>query len=94
MHPRPMAETSSVPRVLVSTVVPPSVGGDRLTCAGAAGVPCFAVASDSRQDARPDAVRSWYGEHFAPALQPEAVYGLTEHYREEIRNAPIIACPG
>ena len=40
------------------------------------------------------AYESWYGEHFAPALQPEAVYGLTEHYREEIRNAPIIACPG
>ena len=40
------------------------------------------------------AYESWYGEHFAPALQPEAVYGLTEHYREDIRNAPIIACPG
>ena len=37
----------------------------------------------------------WYGhEHLAPALQPEAVYGLTEHYRSEIAKARIVACPG
>jgi N-acetyl-gamma-glutamyl-phosphate reductase len=37
----------------------------------------------------------WYGhEHLAPALQPEVVYGLTEHYRSEIAKARIVACPG
>jgi N-acetyl-gamma-glutamyl-phosphate reductase len=37
----------------------------------------------------------WYGhEHRAPQLQPRAVYGLSEHYREEIRSASLIACPG
>ncbi|MGQ7794364.1 N-acetyl-gamma-glutamyl-phosphate reductase [Faunimonas sp. B44] len=37
----------------------------------------------------------WYGhEHRAPDLQGEAVYGLTEHYREAIRDARLIACPG
>ena len=37
----------------------------------------------------------WYGEyHQAPELQKEAVYGLTEHYREEIKNARLVACPG
>ncbi len=37
----------------------------------------------------------WYGhEHLAPTLQPEAVYGLTEHYRSEIAKARIVACPG
>ena len=37
----------------------------------------------------------WYGhEHRAPKLQSEAVYGLTEFYREEIRSARLIACPG
>jgi N-acetyl-gamma-glutamyl-phosphate reductase len=37
----------------------------------------------------------WYGvPHRAPALQKEAVYGLTEHYREEIRQSRLIACPG
>jgi N-acetyl-gamma-glutamyl-phosphate reductase len=39
--------------------------------------------------------KKWYGhEHQAPELQDEAVYGLTEHYREQIRKARIIACPG
>lgn len=32
--------------------------------------------------------------HVAPALQKEAVYGLTEHNREAIRDARIVACPG
>lgn len=37
----------------------------------------------------------WYGhEHRAPELQREAVYGLTEFYREEIRKARLVACPG
>ncbi len=34
------------------------------------------------------------GKHTAPELQAEAVYGLTEHYREEIRKARLVACPG
>ncbi|HWT29854.1 MAG TPA: N-acetyl-gamma-glutamyl-phosphate reductase, partial [Propylenella sp.] len=37
----------------------------------------------------------WYGhEHRAPELQEEAVYGLTELYRDKIRDARLIACPG
>lgn len=37
----------------------------------------------------------WYGgEHGAPALLPGAVYGLTEHYREAIADARLVACPG
>ena len=37
----------------------------------------------------------WYGhEHRAPKLQGEAVYGLTELYREKIRKARLVACPG
>ena len=37
----------------------------------------------------------WYGhEHRAPKLQGEAVYGLTEDYREKIKSARLIACPG
>src|SRR6266699_2904565 len=37
----------------------------------------------------------WYGhEHRAPALQGEAVYGLTEFYREKIAAARLVACPG
>jgi N-acetyl-gamma-glutamyl-phosphate reductase len=37
----------------------------------------------------------WYGTpHKALELQKEAIYGLTEHYREDIRKARLIACPG
>ncbi len=37
----------------------------------------------------------WYGgEHNAISLQKEAVYGLSEHYKEEIKKARLVACPG
>ncbi|GFO82730.1 MAG: N-acetyl-gamma-glutamyl-phosphate reductase [Methyloceanibacter sp.] len=37
----------------------------------------------------------WYGgDHTAPELHKDAVYGLTEHYREAIATARLVACPG
>jgi N-acetyl-gamma-glutamyl-phosphate reductase len=36
----------------------------------------------------------WYGEHGAPQLFDEAVYGLTETHREELRGAKLVATPG
>ena len=37
----------------------------------------------------------WYGgKHSAPELHASAVYGLTEHYRDEIKSARLVACPG
>lgn len=43
----------------------------------------------------PEGYRSWYGaDHVAPELQEEAVYGLTEFYREEIRAARLVAGTG
>ena len=37
----------------------------------------------------------WYGHaHRAPELQGEAVYGLTEIYRDKIKTARLVACPG
>ena len=37
----------------------------------------------------------WYGKpHAAPELQAEAVYGLTEFYREEIETARLVAGTG
>eukprot|EP00262_Sarcandra_glabra_P012048 TRINITY_DN300_c0_g1_i1.p1 TRINITY_DN300_c0_g1~~TRINITY_DN300_c0_g1_i1.p1 ORF type:complete len:404 (-),score=72.16 TRINITY_DN300_c0_g1_i1:133-1344(-) len=42
-----------------------------------------------------DEYEEWYGQpHRAPNLQKEAVYGLTEVSREEIRNARLVANPG
>ena len=41
------------------------------------------------------AYAKWYGhEHHAPELQKEAVYGLTEIHRREIRKARLVANPG
>ena len=43
----------------------------------------------------PAAYAKWYGhEHHAPELQKEAVYGLTEIHRREIRQARLVANPG
>jgi N-acetyl-gamma-glutamyl-phosphate reductase len=36
----------------------------------------------------------WYREHQAPELLEEAVYGLPERYREQIRDADLVANPG
>jgi len=43
----------------------------------------------------PDDYARWYGQpHTQPALQAEAVYGLTEFYRDEIRRARLVAGTG
>jgi N-acetyl-gamma-glutamyl-phosphate reductase len=36
----------------------------------------------------------WYGEHGAPELLEDAVYGLVELYRERLREAELAAVPG
>jgi N-acetyl-gamma-glutamyl-phosphate reductase len=36
----------------------------------------------------------WYGQHGAPELFDEGVYGLTEMYREKLRTAKLVATPG
>jgi N-acetyl-gamma-glutamyl-phosphate reductase len=36
----------------------------------------------------------WYQPHEAPELLDEAVYGLTETHRDEIRAADLVAAPG
>ncbi len=41
------------------------------------------------------AYEHWYGAgHSAPQLLVEAVYGLTEFYRQQIRDARLVACTG
>ena len=41
-----------------------------------------------------DRYERWYGEHEAPELLDDAVYGLTEAHRESIRGADLVAAPG
>ena len=43
----------------------------------------------------PKLYAEWYAnEHSAPELIKDAVYGLTEHYRDQIKDARLVACPG
>ena len=42
----------------------------------------------------PEVYGRWYREHQAPELLPDAVYGLPERYREQIRGADLVANPG
>jgi N-acetyl-gamma-glutamyl-phosphate/LysW-gamma-L-alpha-aminoadipyl-6-phosphate reductase len=43
----------------------------------------------------PEDYVEWYGwTHTNPELLKEAVYGLPELHREEIKNARLVACPG
>jgi len=60
----------------------------------AAGTKVIDLSADFRlQDAEEWA--KWYGQpHGAPDLLPEAVYGLPEVNREQIKNARLIAVPG
>jgi N-acetyl-gamma-glutamyl-phosphate reductase len=37
---------------------------------------------------------NWYGPHGEPTLLAGAVYGLTELYRDQVRNAGLVANPG
>jgi N-acetyl-gamma-glutamyl-phosphate reductase len=43
----------------------------------------------------PESYAKWYGhDHLAPELQSEAVYGLTEVYRDRVQKARLVANPG
>jgi N-acetyl-gamma-glutamyl-phosphate reductase len=42
----------------------------------------------------PAAYEAWYQKHTSPHLLPEAVYGLPEIYREQVRGARLVANPG
>jgi N-acetyl-gamma-glutamyl-phosphate reductase len=42
----------------------------------------------------PEVYAEWYHEHDAPQLIEQAVYGLPELYREQLREADLVANPG
>jgi len=63
-----------------------------------AGLPGTLKVVDLSADFRlrdPEAYAKWYGNpHAALACQAEAVYGLTEFYRDQIRSARLVAGTG
>ncbi|UCC58570.1 MAG: N-acetyl-gamma-glutamyl-phosphate reductase, partial [Candidatus Bathyarchaeum sp.] len=58
------------------------------------GVKVIDMSADYRLK-NPDDYDRWYGwKHTHPELLQEAVYGIPELHREEIKNAKLIGCPG
>ena len=56
------------------------------------GMKVVDLSADFRLDL--DRYERWYAHHDAPELIDEAVYGLTETHRDEIRGADLVAAPG
>ena len=59
----------------------------------AAGARCIDLSADFRLKDL-GTYQQWYGPHGAPGLIGEAVYGLTEIYRDQIATAQLVANPG
>lgn len=59
-----------------------------------AGIKVFDISADFRLRST-EKYQEYYGEaHPSPELLKKAVYGMPERYREEIKKADLIACPG
>jgi N-acetyl-gamma-glutamyl-phosphate reductase len=56
------------------------------------GLKVVDLSADFRLDR--ESYERYYQPHEAPGLLDEAVYGLTELHRDEIRNADLVAAPG
>jgi len=57
------------------------------------GVVVFDLSADFRlKEAKAHA--QWYGDHHAPELVAQAVYGLPELHREALRTTDLVAVPG
>ncbi|MCX5909166.1 MAG: N-acetyl-gamma-glutamyl-phosphate reductase, partial [Deltaproteobacteria bacterium] len=57
------------------------------------GVKVVDLSADFRRS-DPKVYEEWYEPHIAPALLKEAVYGIPELHREEIKKAKLVANPG
>jgi N-acetyl-gamma-glutamyl-phosphate reductase len=56
------------------------------------GLKVVDLSADFRLDR--DRYERWYQAHAAPELLDEAVYGLTESHRDQIKSAELVAAPG
>ena len=59
-----------------------------------AGIRVFDISADFRLRSTAKYLEYYKTEHPAPELLKEAVYGLPELYREELKNAKLVACAG
>jgi len=79
---------------VVMSCLPERVGAALLAELAAGGLKIIDLSADFRLK-DPAQYRLTYGaEHPAPALLKEAVYGLAEFHRHELREARLVAVPG
>jgi N-acetyl-gamma-glutamyl-phosphate reductase len=72
---------------------PHGAAAPRVAALRAMGVVVVDLSADFRLRDR-EVYARWYGEHGAPDLFGDAVYGLTELHRDEIAGAELVANPG
>ena len=79
---------------LVFTATPHGVSSKLIPRLLEAGLKVIDLSADFRLK-NPEDYPQWYGwSHPRPDLLSEAVYGVPELHREEIRKARLVACPG
>ncbi len=89
-----MADASLEGVNVVFACLPHGASMDAVACARRAGVNVVDLSADFRLADQTN-YEAWYNvAHTAPDLLPEAVYGLPELHRDEIRKAKLVANPG
>ena len=78
---------------LAFCALPHSASATAVSALRQRGQKVFDLSADFRFDDL-SVYEAWYGKHPAPELLSEAVYGLVELHREELRTADLIAVPG
>jgi N-acetyl-gamma-glutamyl-phosphate reductase len=78
---------------LAFTALPHAASAPTVATLRRAGVAVADISADFRLRDLPT-YEAWYGTHAEPSLVGQAVYGLPELYREELRGAELVACPG
>lgn len=78
---------------VVFTALPHGAAAKTVVEALKSGVRVIDLSADFRLRSA-EVFRRWYGDHSAPDLLGEAVYGIPEFSREQIRHARLVAVPG
>ena len=79
---------------LVFLATPPEVSMELAPSILEAGIKVIDLSGAFRLGDAPTYTRWYHAQHAAPALFAQAVYGLPEFYRNQIRSAQLLANPG
>ena len=89
----PVEESLRADLDVVISALPHAAAAGALRPYVEAGTPVIDCSADFRLHDQ-EAYERWYGEHPAPALLQDAVYGLPELHRDAIRESKLVAVPG